>query len=110
LSEIPLIQAEEIGIGLAFVNCLERAFSKFGQSVFTVVYWKFHFNTNLTKEDIVKRPDLFSGTIKEIFQEGSQVIERSIISELKYEFNLPDRNYKDLEDVVNSIRIRGSTR
>ncbi len=89
---------------------IDRAFSKFGQSVSSVVYWKFHFDTKLSKEEIVGRPDLFTNTIRDIFRDGATVIELAIANELKAQFNLPNRNYRDLEDVVNSIKVRSSTR
>ncbi len=107
MSEIPFVQSEEINIAPDFIDCLDRAFLKFGTSVFSVVYWKFHFNTKLSKEEIAERPDLFTDTIREIFRDGTPVIERAIIDEVKFVFNLPDRNYKDLEDVVDSIKLRG---
>jgi hypothetical protein len=53
----------------------------------------------------VSHPDLFSNTIREIFRGGALVLERAIIDELKTKFNLPDRNYRDLEDVVNTISL-----
>ncbi len=108
LSETPIVQLETVDLAADIIGCIDRAFSRFGQSVFSVVYWKFHFDTNLAKEEIVKRPNLFSNTISEIFRDGSIVIERAIIEELKFGFRLPDRNYKDLEDVVDSIRLRSA--
>jgi hypothetical protein len=107
MSETPIVQTGRVDFTPAIIGCIDKAFSRFGQSVFSVVYWKFQFDTNLAKEDIVKRPDLFCNTIREIFRDGSIVIERAIIEELKLGFNLPDRNYKNLEDVVGSISLRG---
>jgi hypothetical protein len=108
LGETPIVQTQTADFVADVISCIDRAFSRFGQSVFSVVYWKFHFDTNLAKEEIMKRPDLFSNTIREIFRDGSVVIEQAIIEELKFGFNLPDRNYRDLEDVVDSIRLRGA--
>jgi hypothetical protein len=85
---------------------VDRAFSRFGSTVSSVVYWKFHFDTKLDKGEIALRPDLFSTTIREIFRDGSSVVERAIIQELRSQFDLPNRNYKDLEDAVTSIKLR----
>ena len=87
---------------------IDRAFSKFGQSVSSVVFWKFQFDTKLSKEEITLRPDLFTKTIRDIFRDGATVIELAIISELKKQYHLPNRNYKDLEDAVDSIKLRNS--
>lgn len=89
---------------------IDKAFSRFGQSVSTIIYWKFHYDTKLSKEQIVQRPDLLSNTIREIFRDGSCVIEEAIICELKREFDLPDRRYKDLEDVIGSIQLMSAFR
>ena len=102
------MHSETVDLGTDIISCIDRAFSRFGQSVFSVVCWKFHFDTNLTKDEIVNRPDLFSNTIRELFRDGSIAIERAIMEELKFGFNLPDRNYKDLQEVMDSIRFRGA--
>ena len=105
MSEIPQVQAESLEYTSDILECIDRAFSRFGQSVSSVVYWKFQSDTKLDKDKIALRPDLFSNTIREIFRDGALVLERAIIKELKLKFNLPDRNYKDLEDAVNSIGL-----
>lgn len=72
----------------------------------TVVYWKFHFETKLNKNDLTERPDLFSNAIRGIFRDGSRIIEDAILRELKTQFRLPNRNYANLEDVISSVRLR----
>jgi len=99
-----MAQSEVFDINILVLQSIEKAFSRFGSSVSTVVYWKFCYSTKLKKEDIASRPDLFSQAIREIFRDGSIVIERAIIRELRTQFSLPGRNYKDIEDVMNSIR------
>ena len=101
-------ESKIVDFSFQVLSGIDRALSRFGQSVSSVIYWKFHYDTKLTKEQIVLRPDLFSSTIKQIFRDGSCVIEESILYELKVEFNLPDRRYKDLEDLMNSVRLMSS--
>jgi len=100
-------QTEILDLNLEILTCIDRAFSKFGQSVATVVYWKFQRDTKLKKEDIIERPDLFFNAIKGIFKNGSRIIEAAIVQELKIQFKLPNRNYMDVEDVMTSIRVGG---
>ena len=104
--EIATAQSEVIENSSLIVLTVDRALSRFGQSVSSVLYWKFQFDTKLKKEDISTRPDLFSRTIKEIFKDGARIVELAIMDELKVEFRLPNRNYKDLEDLMNSIKLR----
>jgi len=99
-------QAEILDLNLEILSSIDKAFSKFGQSVATVVYWKFQFETKLKKEDLIKRPDLFCIAIRDIFKDGSRIIETAIVQELKIQFKLPNRNYANLEDVIDSIRVR----
>jgi len=103
-------QAEILDLNLEILTCIDRAFSKFGQSVATVVYWKFQFDTKLKKEELIDRPDLFCNAIRNIFKDGSRIIESAIVQELKIQFKLPNRNYADVEDVMASIRIRDHLR
>ena len=105
-----MAQSEIVENSFPIIKSIDKAFSRFGPSVSTVVYWKFSFTTKLTKEDIILRPDLFSQAIREIFKDGSIVIEQAIIRELMIQFNLPCRNYKDLEDAINSVRLRCGSR
>ena len=102
LSQSKIVEEENFEI----LPSIDKAFLKFGQSLPTVVYWKFHFDTKLERKGIQQCPDLFSKTLRDIFRDGSCIIEQAIIEELKIQFNLPNRNYKDLEDVVNSVRLR----
>ena len=64
-----------MALGTDRISCIDGAISRFGQALFSVVCWKFPFDTNLTKDEIVNRPDLFS--IRELFRNGSIVIERA---------------------------------
>jgi hypothetical protein len=100
-------QAGILDLDSEILICIDRAFSKFGQSVATVVYWKFQLETKLKKEDLVERPDLFCNAIRDIFKDGSKTIEAAITEELKKQFRLPNRNYKELGDILASIRVRG---
>ncbi len=99
-------QSELVEKELDILSCIDKAFSRFGPSVANVVYWKFSFTTKLGKNQIQQRPDLFSSTLREIFRDGAGVIEQAIINELISKYNLPNRNYKDLEDTVSSIKMR----
>jgi hypothetical protein len=84
---------------------IDKGFSSFGSSVGTVIYWKFEFTNKLNRTDIAKRPDLLSKTIREIFKDGSKVIEDAIILQLRSKFHLVDRKYVSLEDAINSINV-----
>ncbi|MDA4111898.1 MAG: hypothetical protein OK439_05125 [Thaumarchaeota archaeon] len=101
-----MAQSEILDDSLEILDCLDRGFSRFGQSVGNVVYWKFQFTTKLSKLEVTKRPDLFSLTIQEIFREGGKIVENALIQELKVKFQIADRNYAGLEDAMNSIKTR----
>jgi hypothetical protein len=104
-----MAQSEIIDNNELVLQSIDKAFSRYGQSVATVVYWKFHFDTKLDKHEILLRPDLFSNAIRDIFREGAVVLEQELVRELRIQFNLPNRNYKNLEDVIGSIRVRSAS-
>ena len=98
-----MAETEILGLNSEILTCIDRAFSRYGQSVATVVYWKFQLDTKLKKEGLIERPDLFCNTIRGIFKGGSRIIEAAIAQELKIQFKLPNRNYVELEDVMASV-------
>jgi len=87
-----------------FLNGINRAFSKFGDSKSNLVLSKFETDYNLSRNDIFDHPELFSKTLRNIFRFGSSYIERAMISELAEQFSLADRNYKHFADVVAEIK------
>jgi hypothetical protein len=87
-----------------FLNSINRAFSKFGENKGNLVLSKFETDFDLSRNDILDHPELFSRTLQNIFRFGSSYIEKAIISELVEEFTLPQKNYKRLSDVVSEIR------
>jgi hypothetical protein len=88
----------------AFLNGINRGFSKLGDSKSNLVLSKFETDYNLSRNDIFDHPELFSKTLRNIFRFGSSYIEKAMISELIEQFSLEDRNYKQLADVVAEIR------
>ena len=99
-----MAQTETLDIYREIVHCIDKGFSCFGSSVGTVIYWKFEFNTKLGRVEVARRPDLLSKTIREIFKDGSIVIENAIILQLRSKFQLVDRKYVSLEEAINSIK------
>jgi len=104
LGEIPLAQIEILDVYREINNCIDQGFSNFGSSVSKVIYWKFEFDTKLGRAEAARRPDLLSKTIREIFRDGSKVIEDAVILQLRSKFQLADRKYVSLEDAIGSIR------
>ena len=60
--------------------------------------------SGLTKEDIVRKPDLFMKTVQQVFRFGSTFVEKAVIKELRNEFQLPNRHYSGLTDVILEIK------
>ncbi len=102
-------QMETLDRNLDIVDCVDRGFSKFGKSVGEVVFWKFQFTTKLSRNEVARRPDLLSKSIREIFKDGAPVIEKAIIKELRIKFQMTDRNYVNLEDAVQSIQAKSNS-
>jgi hypothetical protein len=87
-----------------FLSGVNRAFSKFGDHKTHAVFSKFETDYNLSRSDIFDHPELFSKTIRSIFRFGSAYVERAMVSELKTQFSLPEKDYKVLADVVAEIK------
>jgi len=99
-----LIGFQATGVDREFLLCIDRAFTKFDESRANSIFSKFETDYNLSRSDILSNPELFSKTLRSIFRFGFPYVERSIISELRDEFHLPERNYYGLTDAVREIR------
>lgn len=66
-----------------FLTHLDKSLDEFGPSVKPVVYFKFHEDYGLRREDICDRPDLFVKTIDSMFGEGSSFVKSHIENEMR---------------------------
>ncbi len=87
-----------------FLSSINRAFSKFGENRGNLVLSKFETDYNLSRNEILDHPELFSKTLQNIFRFGSTYVEKAIISELVEEFTLTQGNYKRLSEVASEIK------
>ena len=101
---LTLVLTETHDLAPEVLECIDLAFSKFGSSVSAVVYWNFEHSTKLSRRDILHRPDLFSKAIHDIFSDGSAIIEKAIVSELKATFHLSNRNYSGIVDALSDFK------
>jgi len=102
ISSLSLFQSNNVERD--FLSSINRAFSKFGENKGSLVLSKFETDYDLSRNDILDHPELFSRTLQNIFRFGSSYVEKGVISELVEEFTLPQKNYKRLSDVVNEIK------
>jgi hypothetical protein len=102
ISSLPVFQTNNVERD--FLSSLNRVFSKFGENKGNLVLSKFETDYNLSRNEILDHPELFSRTLQNIFRFGSTYVEKAIISELVQEFTLTQGNYKRLSDVASEIR------
>jgi hypothetical protein len=77
------------------LECIDQGIDTFGESVKTVVYWRFKTVYNSERKDVPRRPDLFSESLRAFFGERSFYVERSIVSVLIDTFHLEDVEISD---------------
>jgi hypothetical protein len=102
ISSLTLFQSNNVERD--FLSSINRAFSKFGENKGNLVLSKFEIDYNLSRNEILDHPELFSRTLQNIFRFGSSYVEKAIISELVREFTLTQGNYKRLSDVACEIK------
>src|SRR5579872_6811702 len=88
------------------LQCIERGLSTFGESVLPVVYWNFEQQRKLDRKEICRRADLFSDSLRKMFSDRSTIIEKGIVQEIVTTFQLSNRYYLGLSDVMNELKKR----
>ncbi len=82
------------------LQCVDRALDQFGSNAKQSMYWALMAKEGVSSETIATKPEAFVRTLREVFgAEGSKVVERTIIEEIKDTFDLekPSSSYTILE-------------
>ncbi len=66
-----------------FLLHVDRALENFGSTVKSVVYYRFHEEQGLGREDIAEKPELFIATIDRFFGPGSNTVKSFIEAEMR---------------------------
>jgi len=101
---LPLALPQSVSHSKEVVSCIEQGLRRYDERLSWVVFSKFEKDNALSREDIIQKPELFSKTIKQIFRFGSPYVERTLIKELRKEFQLRERDYSGLADVILEIK------
>src|SRR5579872_3801168 len=86
------------------LRSVERGLQKFDSKLCPVVLSKFEVDYGLSKEDIIRSPDLFVQTLQQIFRFGSQYVEKEIVREIWKEFGV--QNPTNVGFVRSVLEIR----
>jgi hypothetical protein len=71
------------------LQCIERALEKFGSNAKQATYWALMTKEGVSWENILTKPDPLMRVLSEIFGvEGSSLVERQIVKEIKRDFSL----------------------
>jgi hypothetical protein len=71
------------------LQCIERALDKFGSNAKQATYWALMTKEGVSWENILTNPDPLMRVLSEIFgAEGSSLVERQIVKEIKRDFSL----------------------
>jgi hypothetical protein len=81
------------------LQCVDRGLDAFGSNMKQAVYWSLMSKEAISSDRILSNPEAFVRALKEIFGNGFQLAQRSIVKEMKktFELNLPSGSYDILE-------------
>ena len=91
----------------SITNALERI----GTGVSSVSFWQFKTETGMEPDKIPRNIEKFSEAMSSLFGLGYALIQASIISELKKEFQistLPSSSLQEAMDVIRKKALRNS--
>jgi hypothetical protein len=64
------------------LQCIDEGLNVFGSSVKNVIYWRFQTIYNSGREDIIRKPDLFSECLRSFFGERAYNVEAAIVGSI----------------------------
>jgi hypothetical protein len=84
------------------LQCVDRALDKFGSNTKQATYWTLMTKEGISSDRIVFNPEALSRILEEIFgQDGSKIVEKAIIKEIKQVFGLENpSSYYSLHEAL----------
>ncbi len=70
------------------LECVDEGLDVFGVSVKTVIYWRFRTIYNCQREDILRKPELFTESLRTFFGDRAFHVEASIVASLTVKLKL----------------------
>jgi len=95
----------------ALLEKTDQVLLSIGENIRTIIYHHIHEISGLDKREIPQKPAVFSSTLKLLFGNNSEIIEKRIIKNLCLEFEIPyDDTQKPfashLEDIENRLKVQ----
>lgn len=88
------------------LECIDGGLDVFGASVKSVVYWGLEHEYGMKRTDVLAKPEIFCGFLKEIFGVGSKIVESWIVNKLKVRYQVADLQGEELYKAIPLIMIR----
>ena len=70
------------------LDCVNSGLKRFGESFFAVVCYNVEHLNSLKLSEIPRRPDEFEKCLDKMFRNGSTIVKKSIMDQIKMEFDL----------------------
>lgn len=77
------------------LQSIDAGLDVFGKSVKSVIYWRFSKIYQSGREDIPRKPELFTESLRSFFGERAFSVEASIVGSIINNFRLPDLRQSD---------------
>ena len=95
---------EQIGSGI--LDGISKGLEAIGPNVEEVFYNEMMFSHNLTKNDILERPEEFAEAMSKFFRVGTSLVDRTIGQEIVKNFGIPVSpgiNFKSALEIVMKL-------
>ena len=86
------------------LECIDKGLQPFGTHVTQTIYWRLLILHGSQREGIITDPAAFAKMLREIFDESSIGIEKSIIREISKVFTLSDKDSETLATAIVAAR------
>jgi len=77
------------------LQCIDAGLDVFGTTVKNVIYFRFKTIFNFDRNDIVRKPEVFSECLRSFFGERAFHVEAAIVAAIIEKFHLTEVNLSD---------------
>ena len=70
------------------LECVDRGMAPVGESARQAIYWHIEHSQHLKRDEIPRKPTQFIKALEEMLGPGAKTLEKTIVGEMKREFNL----------------------
>ena len=97
-------QIQSVSCDERILSCVDRGLESVGRNVKNLVYWHLKKLGNIQRMDIPEKPMVFVQGLRALYRQSSLGVEKAILQEINYNFNLNCSAGTDLVAAISQAK------